>query len=161
MLPEITAIKTALDIVNNFKTLVEHSHGGRVSGDIAKKLNLDDILALQRHLHAAQESISTLREENDALSKTIRSLETKIADQESWADEKIRYELHDAGSSIMVYRLGKEHVSPTEPVHSLCPTCFSNSQKSILQVTNLGDAVYQLNCSKCGQLAAQMTPFRL
>ena len=155
----LTALKSILDVVNNLKSLKETISGGAAASDLAKSLN-GEIIELQRQVYAANESALATQATQSGLRKRISDLEAIIAGQESWAKEKVRYHLYDAGNSVMVYRLRKEYIKTSGPMHCICPKCYTQGQKSILQLTDL-KVLYQLNCPICGEFASQMKPFRL
>jgi hypothetical protein len=69
---------------------------------------------------------------------------------DDWTREKSRYELREYPSGSMVYVL-KDADAQGEVKHRLCPNCFQNGAKSILQVVNKhsgGEVVACLPCDK-------------
>ena len=65
----------------------------------------------------------------------VRELEATIAEYDNWEAEKDRYELYQIKpSGGFAYRLRKECVQDAEPNHYICPNCYENRRKSILQM---------------------------
>ncbi len=99
---------------------------------------------LQGQILTAQEAYSTLLKKVDALEKDVARFET-------WETEKQRYELKEQGHlKVPAYAL-KEGVQPAEPPHSICPDCYENAKKSILQTIHKRPGVAKvLICNACG-----------
>lgn len=90
---------------------------------------------------AAQEAYSTLKKERHDLVKRVREFET-------WEREAKRYELKDFGGSTFAYVV-KEAMQGSEPPHSICPTCYENKKKSILQFIDIRHGQQIFNCAVC------------
>jgi hypothetical protein len=125
----VTSLKTATDILNSLKNL-----RGRSGTD--KSLE-DEITKLQGIIYAAQGSALSAQMAQFSMVQSIRELEERIAEFETWDSEKTRYELVDVNpgrGSVFVYRLRPE-AARSEPIHCLCPKCFQHRRPSILQGT--------------------------
>ncbi len=87
---------------------------------------------LQTQILAAQESALASQAREADLSRRINELEQRITEFETWDAEKQRYQLRDFGGGTFAYTL-KEGMENDEPPHQICPNCFQNKQRSILQ----------------------------
>jgi hypothetical protein len=97
-------------------------------------------------------------ETRTALLQEKGALEAEVVRLKDWSAEKERYELKTHGKNgILAYAL-KETVQPTEPAHSLCPDCFSNNKKTILQPESYYDhgTKQLLVCHACSWRAYTM-----
>ncbi|MBV8136622.1 MAG: hypothetical protein JO121_13485 [Deltaproteobacteria bacterium] len=118
------------------------------------KVIREKAIEFQKDIIAAQTSaISTLTDYASALDR-IRELEKEVNDLKAWGAEKEKYQLteiseHPQGSAL-VFAL-KDQAGSTEPKHRLCPNCYQDGRKSILQeeVQSLGH-VRILHCQRCG-----------
>ncbi|TAJ84550.1 hypothetical protein [Reyranella sp.] len=80
----------------------------------------------------------------------VRALEAKLASYENWESEKERYELtEDEYSKVITYSL-KEGAQPSEPSHSICPDCYQQRKKSIIQPERRVGGTETLVCRVCG-----------
>ena len=100
-----------------------------------------------------QEKILAAREAYSALLDKVDDLEAKLAAYERWDAERLRYELKKQGdSNVLAYSL-KEGAEPTEPQHSICPDCYQQRKKSLLQTQErylqAGQQI-ALTCQVCG-----------
>jgi hypothetical protein len=104
---------------------------------------------LQREILSAQSSALAANESQMALLKRIDDLEKKLTDLKTWDAEKEKYELKGVGRGALAYGL-KEQAGASEPEHFLCPNCYHDSQKSILQRVTLDvGRVELLRCLRC------------
>lgn len=78
----------------------------------------------------------------------IRELESKVADLQKWDLEKSRYTLCESSPGTYTYRLNPSD-SQGEPMHELCPQCFENGVKSILQAAAPAHGHKTLACPRC------------
>lgn len=143
----IASLKAAGDIAGGFLKLRDLA---QVQGKVIELQSV--ILAAQQSALAAQGEQFTLLEEK-------RSLETQIAELEAWEREKDRYQLEEVGFSSFAYTLKRE-AQGTEPLHMICPSCYQNGRKSVLQAT---DALMRRQrvhrCPACGtEVAGAIAP---
>ena len=95
---------------------------------------------------------------NDALSKALRSqmaqqelvskleeAQRKIRSFERWETEKTKYYLKKYKGTY-VYQLKPALVRVEHPDHMICPKCYEDGKKSILQYRH--GAMYDCNCCK-------------
>jgi hypothetical protein len=113
---------------------------------------LDSKVALNEAVIDLQGQILTAQESYTALLGKVGELEKKLAQFENWEAEKQRYELKEHGDAkVLAYAL-KEGVEPSERPHSICPDCYQQRTRSILQ----SETRYQngqhvcLACQACG-----------
>lgn len=101
------------------------------------------------------QKILDAREAYSALLDKVGELEAEIRAYETWESEKQRYELTEHGhSKAKAYSL-KEGVEPPELPHSICPDCYGNRKKSLLQTQHMDvGRVVLLACQVCGWQAA-------
>jgi hypothetical protein len=78
---------------------------------------------------------------------SIRDVEKRIAQLENWANEKLRYELTRLNPGVLVYSL-KPSMANGEPPHDICPECYEDGTKSILQPEQ-SVAGIKLRCARC------------
>lgn len=67
-----------------------------------------------------------------AMADEIRTLEEKILQFEAWQREKLRYAMDPIGPGVFAYALKKE-AAGAEPPHWICPNCYAQGKKSLLQ----------------------------
>ena len=123
--------KALLDVAKSLKDMNDASVRGRASVELLEK-----ILAAQ--------------EAQAALTGRVRELEEQMTRFERWESEKQRYELQDVGSGALAYAV-KAGAQGTEPAHSICPDCYEQRVKSILQtVTRFPNRAEVKLCQRCG-----------
>lgn len=93
------------------------------------------VIELQSVILAAQSSAMSAQSEQFALLDAKRGLEAKIAELEAWDREKERYQLQEIGRGSFAYAL-KADAQGTEPAHMICPNCYQQRRKSLLQATD-------------------------
>ena len=99
----------------------------KVSSDVQSK-----VIELQGEIFAAQQNALTAQADQSALTQRISELETEIAQSKSWDAEKQNYELSQVSPGAFAFVL-KPDAKGASPPHWLCPTCFENGRKSIIQ----------------------------
>ena len=86
------------------------------------------------------------------LASRVDQLERDIASFGNWTKEAVRYELANTGDTTQVgikiaYRLRYEAKREGEPIHWICPNCYEDSVKSVLQ--QMGGLGFRcLRCSR-------------
>lgn len=107
------------------------------------------IIELNREILSAQASALAANEAQSALLQRVGDLEKEIADMKAWETEREKYELKQVGErGAFAYTL-KEQSGTSEPSHSLCPNCYEDGRKSILQPklrSGLGEMLFCLRC---------------
>jgi hypothetical protein len=141
---DMQAIASALSAINALKTIGEGIVAARDQLAFQEKL-----IAVHSALNAAQSTIIEVNEARASLSKKVDELEEKIAQMSAWAAEKQRYELVNLAEGVFAYRL-KADAANGEPVHEICPQCYEQRRKSILQkqLLDIGRAEKRV-CTAC------------
>jgi hypothetical protein len=119
--------------------------------DIAKGLkDISDAALRNAAVIELQEKLLSAQQAQSALSQLVDDLEKEVADLKKWGADKKRYELAEVASGVLAYAI-KEAVRGAEPEHHLCPDCYQNGQKSLLQreYREVGRASL-LVCHRCG-----------
>ena len=120
--------------------------------DIAKGLkDIDDATRRNSAVIELQETILSAQAAQSELVESVRALKAEVASFETWDAEKERYELQPLGSqAIFAYSL-KAGMGATEPPHSICPDCYQQRRKSILQqATRFPGRCDVRLCQRCG-----------
>ncbi|HHS1180495.1 TPA: hypothetical protein ACTC22_001835, partial [Neisseria meningitidis] len=99
----------------------------KTEAEVAQKtIELNQIIAgIQTDLFEAQSSYTA------AISR-IDELEKELVAVKNWSTEKQRYQLYELAPGSFVYRL-KTEMANSEPIHDICPQCYEQGVKSILQ----------------------------
>lgn len=135
---EIFALITAAGHLTNVAKTAFQTHS-KVETDAARIELGEAIIELQSKIAALQTSYQSIWESNEALKKQLASFE-------KWDEESARYSLISVGGDgACAYE--PKHEVPGEAPHWLCPTCFEDRRKSILQPRNL---MGNYKCPKCG-----------
>ena len=92
-----------------------------------------------------------------ALLKQVGELEKEVTDLKAWDAEKEKYHLVELRINVAPGHGGalafalKEQAGSSEPIHFLCPDCYQEGRKSILQeekrVPGMVDILW---CNRCG-----------
>jgi len=128
-------------ILNNVKTSVEliEKH--------AQAKAFDELSAEIAKFHKAGFDAYTLAFE---LYDRYRAMKEKYDKTKDWKSETVpNYSLHEIASGVFVYVFDPVEKSK-EPRHYLCPYCFDEQRKSILQRTGRDMSGVHMNCHKCG-----------
>ena len=136
------AIKSAIRIARNLISLARESSSKGVDSEYAESLNS---LATDMYESIMDAQIKTLasQEVQAEQANRIRELEQAVRDTDNWEAEKARYILVE-NDGLFVYKLREYTVGSGEPLHYICPRCYENRIKSILQGYGMGH--YCLNC---------------
>ncbi len=123
--------------------------GAKAALDIAKGINSlktetainGAIIEIQRHVVDAQRGLSASLQRIDELEKEIVGLK-------SWAAEKERYQLREFPAGSFAYALQVEKAEG-EPAHNLCPNCYQEGHKAILQTVARHSNGHIVSCLRC------------
>ena len=139
----LTSLRTLADLA---KTLIDARDAAVVR---AKAIEL------QREIIATQNSAIVAQAAQSTLLKQVGDLEKEVAQLKAWDAEREKYELQQLrpagtpGGEAFAYVL-KTSTTVPEPSHKICPHCYENRQKSLLQgITHPGN-VNILFCHRCG-----------
>lgn len=124
--------------------------------DIAKGLNAvadtvalnDAKIALQGAIIEAQSALLAAQEAQTANLKRIDELNARIMQLDAWEREKERYQLQEFRTGALAYVL-KADDPAGEPSHRLCPRCYQEGHKSILQTTVRHGGGERVECPRC------------
>ena len=108
------------------------------------------VIELNSKLIEAQQGMFALNEQyTEALNK-IRDLQSEIEKFNKWEEEKVRYTLISPWPRhpVLVYHLRKSHSNGENP-HWLCPNCYQNNRKSILNTDKKKGEFVNLCCPAC------------
>ena len=137
----VTALKTIRDAVQAFLSKQSLSDAART-----------EVREIVRQLGNAQGTVVGLQEAHARLTKRVQDLEAENGELKQWKhEEKTKYQLHEYKSQgrvlSVVYKLRESAVSTDGPIHDICPNCYENHQRSILQAKDYaGD---QAACPRC------------
>lgn len=99
------------------------------------------IIELQAQILAAQEGAGAAR-------RQIDELEHQLDRRNKWAETAAKYALQDFGSNTFAYAFVKEDGDPA-PAHCVCPRCFEEEKRSILQRTGYANGQEHYRCAAC------------
>lgn len=105
-------------------------------------------IALQTALLDAQGNLISIQDSQSKNLRRIEELEAQILKFDAWAEERARYKLVEFPSGTHAYVL-KEEQARGEPIHRICPSCYQESRKSILQTVWKRDGGEEVSCPKC------------
>lgn len=117
----IAAFKNAMDIA---KIIISSKT------DNETKARVSELQSSMSVLHATYLS---LQSQNEELSKLNNKLEKELAKINNFNKEAKRYEIRELCAGVVVYALKKDNANQ-EPMHYLCPNCYQERRKSILQL---------------------------
>ena len=107
------------------------------------------VIELQSIILDVQSNALAAQSEQAALKDKIKDLQNELITIRSWVELAEKYELKEIDSGVFVYQL-KADFRVSEPNHFLCPNCFQNQQKAILQDTRRTAYDRRINiCPSC------------
>ena len=136
MLAEISAGLSSLSAAGE---IARGLLGMKVSTEVTARIH-----DIQSKLIDAQAQILSLQSKYSDIEKVVSAKEAEIESLKQWDREKDRYTLTKTAAGTLVYELRAEVKEEGEPVHSLCPHCYTEGFKSILQATGI-----MANCLRC------------
>jgi len=125
----ITAFKEMMELARALKDIDNAVSRGNV------------VIALQEKIFAGNAMYSELVQRKDELEREIVSLK-------DWEAEKARYELVELYEGALAYAV-KEAMRGGEPFHYICPACYQQRKKSILQGATWHLGEHSLTCPAC------------
>lgn len=124
----------------------------------AAAVSLNDAkIVLQDAIFESQAKLLAMQETQTAHVKRIDELEAQIAKLETWEREAQRYQLEEFPTGALAYVL-KPDDQAGEPPHRICPRCYQEGHKSILQTTTRRDGGENVECPRC-DTKLKLTPF--
>ena len=143
----VTSLRAASEIVKTIASL-------HTAGEIQAKA-----VELNQKILDAQHQVFEANAAQSALLEQVRQLEAELTRAKDWEKQRERYKLVAPFPGCMVYALQKSH-SDDEPPHYICPACFQQGRKSILQSrpgAGSGIRFAHLKCTACALKA--LTPY--
>ena len=145
MVPEIVSVMQGLQAASEVAKAVL---GMKVSAEV--NLHTSELLRL---LRAAEASGLAAERETTALVRRVRELEDAELQRDEWEAEKARYKLTEFRPGAFVYTAKEPHELGHDALHDVCPNCFSDKKKTVLQTVKGRHATsrpgYWLICSRC------------
>ena len=134
LLAGVGALKTAYDIAKGLK-------------DIDDKVTLNAaVIELQERILSAQQAAFEAVED-------LRGYRSELESYRDWDKVADRYSLKDFGGGTFAYEL-KQDTDSSEPAHLVCPRCFQNRAKSILQYQHTTYGRRYFDCPGCNKTFA-------
>lgn len=140
----IDAISSIASSLASATVLTKAVLGMKVDQEVITKVS-----ALQSEIMTAQSAALTSLAERAALMARVDELEKALKLSQSWDDQVARYRMIECQTGAHIYLLREEFVGE-EPSHRLCPNCFLERRKSILQTRNKIRGGEVVGCPKCG-----------
>jgi hypothetical protein len=116
----LSSTKVAVDIIRGLRDLEK---------DVALSTK---IFELNNIIIDIQGKMFSIQKKHHETMGQIARLESDNARFKDWEIEKRRYKLVELLPGTFVYRL-KQDCAQGEPLHDLCPECYQDGRKSILQ----------------------------
>jgi hypothetical protein len=129
----LTLAKSADDLAKGISSLTKQ-------GEVARKA-----IELQRIIMKLQKKVTEAASINDPMVREIRDLKDELKAK----SDLTRYQLLDLPGSANVYGLPEATLKETgELKHFLCPTCYAQGKKLVLQRNAKADSLFCFDC-KC------------
>ncbi len=119
--------------------------------EIAKGIkNIDDRVKLNAAVIELQEKILSAQQAATDAKARMQEMAQTIESYEDWKKVAARYRLKDFGASTFAYELIPQHADG-EPVHRICPRCFEDRRRSVLQFAfQTSTKQDKYSCPACG-----------
>jgi conserved hypothetical protein len=147
-LMDFSSISSGIQAISQIKQLFDALKDGenRLEAQTIQIQLTDAIFNVQQSLMEAQQNNYQLQEENRKLSKQLAAIK-------DWEGIKENYQLHSfsyrdtVGSTV--YKLKESKVSQELPLHYLCPRCFENKIKSMINLERFFSSGRIYACPNC------------
>lgn len=117
--------------------------------DMAKSiLQISDTAKRNAIVVELTDKIRAAQDAQFALVERVSDLEKELMRFETWEREKQRYQLEKLPPGILVYSL-KTDIENGDPPHKICPNCYEQRRKSILQTEWRHGPVEKMYCPAC------------
>jgi hypothetical protein len=117
----VTSMRTAYDIAKGMQSLNTMSEVQST------------VIVLQKAILEAQEAALDGKRQLLEAEEEMRGLRAQIARATEWDADKSRYTLTTANGGSTVFALKGSAKREGEPAHYLCPNCFYDGRRSLLQ----------------------------
>lgn len=142
----VESFRPMLGVLQALTSLTKTAEQHGASEEFTRDLN-SAVINMQGAVMDAQSMTLEAQGEQARLLALVKKLEEEARHIEHWEKDRIRYELTDR-YGYKVYRLSEDSRQENEPIHFLCPTCYENGVKSILQA-NLRTGQFNSRCLRC------------
>ena len=151
-MPDLASIASAASGLQSAGQIVKTLVGLKVSSEVQAK-----VIELQAVIMAAQGDALAAQSDQFALLERIRKLEAELAETKAWDAERERYQLQEFPAGALAYVL-KADAANGEPSHRICPKCYNEGHKSLLQVKTKRGGGERVECHRCNS-DLLLTPF--
>lgn len=122
--------------------------------DIDQEAMQDALEDVRTKLYDAQTAALAAIEASIAQADRVRALEAEAASRDDWASEAKSYELREVATNVHAW-VGKGITGYFGAAVKLCPICFEQRKKMILQASQVrsstgGSMRESLDCGGCG-----------
>lgn len=142
-MPDLTAITAAAGGLRTAGQIVKSMIDLKIGAEVQAK-----VIELQAVIMAAQGDALAAQSDQFALLERIRNLEAEVAEAKAWEAEQQRYELKEFPTGALAYVL-KPEAANGEPPHRICPNCYQERHKSILQTYAKVRGGESVECPRC------------
>lgn len=137
----ISEIGTAIATLKGMSDLTSLILKSKVDSAVTEKA-----IGLQTSIISLQSTLMTIQNENQELLHEKNELTQKLSEIEKWNAEAEGYKLTEITSGVFVYVANSQG---DDPVHWLCPNCYGDRRKSMLQSEGTGIEGTDYSCPKC------------
>jgi len=124
MIPELTSVFAGLKAASELGALML-----KVKVDAAVT---DKVIESQTAIFNAQSAMLELQANHQELLNENEGLKKRLIEMADWEADAQNYELRNIADGVLAYMLKAGQEGAT-PAHWLCPNCYGDKQKSILQ----------------------------
>ena len=152
----IASVSSGMTAIKQVKELFDAVQNGK------HQLELQTAqLQLTQALFEIQQSLMDVQNQNIQLAAENKKLNEMLTSKDDWEQFTIQYRLvtlqHQTQSQSVktgsqVYEFKKEFITEDIPAHYLCPHCFVNKTKSIIQLHSKHNGYTKLICPACKNL---------
>ncbi|MGZ9722812.1 hypothetical protein [Rhizobium miluonense] len=149
-------MKLGIEVIGNTVDTLQS-----ISQMISSTAELEDVSALKKKL--GEMSSLVLAAHGKAVAAQVEvmkmmlenfDLHAQLMQVDRWEGVAARYRLKDFGGQTFAYELKPEY-AVSEPAHTICPHCFENQRKSLLQF--LYETATLQRVFKCGGCSQEIT----
>lgn len=131
----LSSLKEAFGIAKSIK---DFSNDAKLEGALSE---------LRSRLIDAQKSVLDAQAQMQEIYAHTSKVEGQLAEYRNWEKEAAKYKLAEPFPGTFVYAFTEGELGIKEPMHYLCPKCFNQRQKSILQDGGLHG--FARKCNEC------------
>lgn len=139
----IDAISSIASSLASATVLTRAVLGMKIDSEVIAKVSV-----LQSEIMTAQSAALTSLAERALLMSRVAELEQVLRQTQDWESQAKRYRLTEFPSGAQVYVL-RPDCAEDEPEHRICPKCFEDRKRSIIQTTNRHSGGEVVKCPNC------------